>query len=96
MYLFNSFSLNMLSAEAGTIRYEPIPAPSSEEMSAMQSGIGYNEMATILGVKVNREKIKLQSKDVAIVAKYSGVKLESGITKLPEGSEIKFTKVYVL
>jgi hypothetical protein len=65
------------------------------------SAVGHEDTARILekmlGIEVpyNRATIKLQRRDMAVVAQYSGPRLPEGATKLPEGAEMRFYLICV-
>ena len=60
------------------------------------SMIGHKDLANILGVKYNRENIKLNKDDVCFVAQVWGGRLPEGTTELPEGVELRFYCVKII
>ena len=98
IYLVNAFSLNMIE---GPVELQVLPLHKEETTDFLKnrkfiSAIGHKEMADILtnelGLEVihNRITIKLGKNDIAIVAQYTGPRLEEGATRLPEGSQIRY------
>lgn len=96
MYLLNAFSLQMVAESEGTIRFREIPAPSREELQALDSAIGHQDTANVLGVQMNRVNVLLRRGDRAIVAQLIGGRLPEGSTTLPKGFSFKFFLVEVL
>ena len=97
MFLFNAFSLNMVSG-SGALRYKEITADEAKARLAagFESAIGHQDMAntlsSVIGVKVpmNRVSNSLKAGDEFVVAQYKGPRLPEGATTLPEGARIVF------
>lgn len=96
MYLLNAFSLQMVAESEGTIRFKEIPAPSRDELMALDSAIGHADTANVLGVPMNRVSVLLRKGDKAVVAQLVGGRLPEGATTLPRGFSFKFFMVEVL
>lgn len=62
----------------------------------LESAIGHQDTANVLGVPMNRVNVKLYPGDTAYVAQLIGGRLPEGTTTLPEGFRFKFIKVTVL
>lgn len=61
----------------------------------LESAIGHQDTANVLGVPMNRMNVHLSKGDVAYVAQLQGGRLPEGSTTLPEGFTFKFIKVEV-
>ena len=61
----------------------------------LESAIGHQDTANVLGVPMNRINVHLSKGDVAYVAQLQGGRLPEGSTTLPEGFAFKFIKVEV-
>lgn len=85
-YLSNAFSLQMLEGDANieVVEVSKDAVPFNEVIST----IGHQDIATLLGVPVNRANTRLKGGDILYVAQYIG-------DRLPEGAVIKFFKVTV-
>lgn len=103
--ILNAFSASMLPDDlmegrrAHTVTFQPMNINEIKQIlthAGYESYIGHENTADILSslfgveIKANRQSIKLDVGDVAIVAQYSGPRLPEGATVLPEGSDIKF------
>lgn len=93
MYLLNAFSLQMLPGTC-TVRFLEVDS-SSVPIDGLQSAVGHQDTARVLGVECNRINVSLQKGDVAYVAQLQGGRLPEGSTTLPEGYSFKFYKVIV-
>lgn len=103
MYLLNAFSLNMLNCSA-TVRCEKTNMEHARNdliHDGCESAVGHAETAAILSkilefpVETQRRSIILDIGNEAIVAQYTGPRLEAGITELPPGAAIEFWHIYV-
>ena len=76
-----------------------VPTDAGTELfwvSDLESAIGHEDTARVLGVECNRINVTLKRGDVAYVAQLQGGRLPEGSTTLPEGYSFKFYKVEVL
>lgn len=89
-YLLNAFSLQMVCLPCA-VRFEEV----EELPQGLESAVGHQDTAAVLGVKMNRVSVKLEKGDVAYVAQLTGGRLPEGSTTLPEGFSFKFIKVMV-
>lgn len=62
----------------------------------LESAVGHQDTANVLGVPMNRANVKLEKGDSVIVAQLQGGRLPEGSTTLPEGFSFKFLLVTVL
>ena len=92
MYLLNAFSLQMVQYPC-TISVEEVRE--LPPVADLQSAVGHQDTANVLGVPMNRANVKLAQGDVAYVAQLVGGRLPEGSTTLPEGFSFKFLKVTV-
>jgi len=83
MYLLNALSLQMIGESEGMIKFQEIPAPSRDELRKLDSAIGHQDTANVLGVPMNRVNVLLRRGDKAIVAQLVGGRLPEGSTTLP-------------
>jgi len=60
-----------------------------------KSIIGHPDLAKVIGVKYNRESIKLNFGDEALVAQYNGPRLKEGCQVLPKDAKIVYFKVII-
>ena len=91
MFLVNAFSLQMLSdfpCEVKVTEVKQVP-------EGLESAIGHQDTANVLGVPCNRINISLSKGDTLFVAQLVGGRLPVGSTTLPEGFTFKFLKVEV-
>lgn len=91
MFLLNAFSLQMLQDFPATVRFEEV----EKLPEGLESAIGHQDTANVLGVPCNRINVSLKRGDVAFVAQLQGGRLPEGSTTLPEGFAFKFLKVIV-
>lgn len=95
-YLANALSLQMLLPffERAIISVRELnEAP---DLAGVQSHVGHQELADMLGVPVNREPLKLEVGDVLYVAQYVGGRLQIGESPTEElKNKIKFFEVTV-
>jgi hypothetical protein len=94
MYLLNAFSLQMVDTPC-IAKFEDVDA-SSLNLNELESAIGHQDTANVLGVSMNRINVKLKMGDEAIIAQLQGGRLPEGSTTLPEGFSFKFIKVTVM
>lgn len=92
IYLANAFSLQMLKSANCTIQCETVDAIPE----GLESAIGHQDTAKVLGVPMNRVNISLDSGDTLFVAQLTGGRLPEGATTLPEGFEFKYIKITIL
>lgn len=91
MFLLNAFSLQMLQDFPATVRFEEV----EKLPEGLESAIGHQDTANVLGVPCNRVNVTLKKGDIAFVAQLQGGRLPEGSTTLPEGFSFKFLKVIV-
>ena len=91
-YLGNAFSLQMLENPTANVKIRPC---SLSEVINKHSIIGHQDLANILGVRMNRVNTKLKELDTLYVAQYIGGRLPEGITELPKDAKIEFFKVTI-
>ena len=91
MFLLNAFSLQMLQDFPATVRFEEV----EKLPEGLESAIGHQDTANVLGVQCNRVNVTLKKGDIAFVAQLQGGRLPEGSTTLPEGFSFKFLKVIV-
>lgn len=91
MFLLNAFSLQMLQDFPATVRFEEV----EKIPEGLESAIGHQDTANVLGVPCNRVNVTLKKGDIAFVAQLQGGRLPEGSTTLPEGFSFKFLKVIV-
>lgn len=63
--------------------------------SGLESAVGHQDTANVLGVPCNRINVALKKGDICYVAQLQGGRLPEGSTTLPEGFTFKFFKVTV-
>jgi hypothetical protein len=90
-FLMNAFSLQMVTEFPCTISIEEV----NSLPEGLESAIGHQDTANVLGVPMNRVNVSLSKGDVAYVAQLQGGRLPEGSTTLPEGFSLKFFKVTV-
>ena len=81
----------MLQDFPATVRFEEV----EKLPEGLESAIGHQDTANVLGVPCNRINVSLKRGDVAFVAQLQGGRLPEGSTTLPEGFAFKFLKVIV-
>ena len=91
MFLLNAFSLQMLQDFPATVRFEEV----EKLPEGLESAIGHQDTANVLGVPCNRVNVTLKKGDIAFIAQLQGGRLPEGSTTLPEGFSFKFLKVIV-
>ena len=91
MFLLNAFSLQMLQDFPAIVRFEEV----EKLPEGLESAIGHQDTANVLGVPCNRVNVTLKKGDIAFVAQLQGGRLPEGSTTLPEGFSFKFLKVIV-
>lgn len=89
-YLLNAFSLQMVDVPCNVSFTEVDALP-----NGLESAIGHQDTANVLGVPMNRINVHLSKGDVAYVAQLVGGRLPEGTTTLPEGFRFRFFKVVV-
>ena len=62
----------------------------------LESAVGHQDTANVLGVPMNRVSIALKKGDTLYVAQLMGGRLPEGSTTLPDGYSFKFIKVTIL
>jgi len=90
-FLMNAFSLQMVTEFPCTVSIEEV----NSLPEGLESAIGHQDTANVLGVPMNRVNVSLSKGDVAYVAQLQGGRLPEGSTTLPEGFSLKFFKVTV-
>lgn len=100
-YLGNAFSLQMVpDDEASLVSITPLEKEEWEAMlerarvGEVESVIGHEDLARLLGVPCNRKNISLNRGDILYVAQVVGGRLPVGATKLPDGTKIQFFSVW--
>jgi hypothetical protein len=93
MYLLNAFSLQMIQEDNYNLNITKVDKLPT---NGLESAIGHQDTAFVLGVKMNRINVSLKVGDVAYVAQLMGGRLPEGSTTLPEGFSFKFFRVEVL
>ena len=91
MYLLNAFSIQMLAEFPANVTFEEV----EKLPEGLESAIGHQDTANVLGVKMNRINVSLKKGDIAYVAQLMGGRLPEGATELPEGFRFKYFKVTV-
>ena len=89
-YLLNAFSLQMVDVPCSVTFEEVDVLP-----NGLESAIGHQDTANVLGVPMNRINVHLDKGDVAYIAQLQGGRLPEGSTRLPEGFSFKYIKVPV-
>lgn len=89
-YLLNAFSLQMVDVPCNVSFTEVDALP-----SGLESAIGHQDTANVLGVPMNRINVHLSKGDTAYVAQLVGGRLPEGTTTLPDGFRFRFFKVVV-
>jgi len=93
MYLLNAFSLQMIQEDNYNLNITKVDKLPT---NCLESAIGHQDTAFVLGVEMNRINVSLKVGDVAYVAQLMGGRLPEGSTTLPEGFSFKFFRVEVL
>jgi hypothetical protein len=91
MYLLNAFSLQMVQEDNYSLNIKKV----DKLPSNLESAIGHQDTAFVLGVEMNRVNVSLKVGDIAYVAQLMGGRLPEGSTTLPEGFSFKFLRVEV-
>ena len=89
-FLLNAFSLQMVDVPCA-VKFTEV----DELPNELESAIGHQDTANVLGVPMNRINVHLSKGDIAYVAQLQGGRLPEGSTTLPEGFTFKFIKVEV-
>lgn len=89
MFLCNAFSLQMVEEFPASILIQEV----SELPEGLESAVGHQDTAAVLGVPMNRINVKLKKGDTIYVAQLVGGRLPEGSTTLPEGFSFKFLKI---
>lgn len=110
MQLLNAFSLQMLDlSEYQNITIFPAKVWKESDgswvvrlsdehvipLTALESRLGHQDIANILGCQVNRISSHLERGETALVAQVMGGRLPEGVTTLPEDVKIGFFFVKV-
>ena len=90
MYLLNAFSLQMVDTPCEISISEVNALP-----DGLESAIGHQDTANVLGVPMNRVNVHLSKGDTAYIAQLVGGRLPEGTTTLPKGFSFKYLKVVV-
>jgi len=93
MYLLNAFSLQMIQEDNYNLNITKVDKLPT---NGLESAIGHQDTASVLGVEMNRINVSLKVGDVAYVTQLMGGRLPEGSTTLPEGFSFKFFRVEVL
>jgi len=89
-FLLNAFSLQMLTltkpGDKVTVTFEVLPELPATD--TLESAIGHQDTANVLGVEAKRINVKLNAGDTAYIAQFTGGRLPEGCTTLPEGIKL--------
>lgn len=91
MYLLNAFSLQMLKDFPCNVTINEV----NELPDGLESVVGHQDTANVLGVACNRVNVALEKGDTCYVAQLQGGRLPEGSTTLPDGFKFKFLKVTI-
>lgn len=91
MYLLNAFSLQMLKDFPCNVTITEVDILPD----GLESAVGHQDTANVLGVACNRVNVALEKGDTAYVAQLQGGRLPEGATTLPDGFTFKYLKVTV-
>lgn len=91
MYILNAFSLQMVKDFPCSIDVEEV----KELPNGLDSAIGHEDTARVLGYPCNRVSISLAKGESAYVAQLIGGRLPEGCTCLPEGYTFRYMKVSI-
>jgi hypothetical protein len=107
-FISNAFSINMVESprkgQSFTAKFKRLSTVDASEMvreDYFKSVIGHRDLAEVVGIELNatlpfnRESVKLRAGDVMLVCQYSGPRLPSGCTELPEGAQIDYFLVAI-
>lgn len=95
-YLGNGFSWQMVEEDAFPCDVYAKEVSKEEALDPKnKSIIGHQDTAAVLGVKYNRETIKLHDGDVLYLAQLQGGRLPEGAKTLPEGFSFMYLKLTV-
>jgi hypothetical protein len=103
IYVSDTFALDMVVNSPARIRTERIGLHEAREMLAFPPVTAVSDEATagvfsrLLGryVLAKQSRPRLVPGDVLLVGQYSGPPPREGSTELPEGAEVRWTKVRV-
>lgn len=100
LYITNAFSLNMVrDGDLTNLKFAPLPSTAARDIISNGLGksvVGHEDIARIIGVRMNRESVTLARGDKALVCQYSGPRLPEGATVLPAGASFRWILVSVL
>jgi len=88
MKLLNAFSLQMLKQFPAQVTFEEV----TELPEGLESAVGHQDTARVLGVVMNRVTVTLEKGEVFFVAQLQGGRLPEGVTTLPGGFSFKFLR----
>lgn len=91
MFLCNAFSIQMLSNINSTVTFKEVESLPE----GLESAIGHQDTANVLGYPMNRVNVKLSKGDSIYIAQLLGGRLPEGSTTLPEGFSFKFIKAEI-
>lgn len=77
--------------EPSTVKFEEVDVLPE----GLESAIGHQDTANVLGVPMNRVNVHLAKGDVAYIAQLQGGRLPEGSTTLPDGFKFKYIKVII-
>lgn len=96
-YISNAFSLQMV--DSGDYQLSVTELTEQEFLAIKHdcySIVGHQDIATVLGVAMNRVSVQLHRGDILYVAQLTGGRLPEGSTSLPDGFSLKYLKVEIL
>jgi len=83
----------MLKSFDVDIHIETIKQPSKQELQKLESFVGHEDIAAIVGVEYHRAPLTLEGDDELIICQYVGGRLQVGTKELPEGARIDWARV---
>lgn len=96
-YIINGFSAQMLRNQNALVRFTEINESDFKKLSYdAYSIVGHKDLADRLGVKYNRESIKLNPEDVCLLVQIQGGRLPEGTTTMPDNVELKYNCIKIL
>lgn len=100
--ILNAFSANMLVTFPSVVVFREITLEEARKLAHCSfSAVGHADTARVFStllcgeVPMNRETVRLEVGDIALLGQYSGPRLPEGATALPEGATIKWLEVRV-
>ena len=100
MKLLNAFSSQMLETFPAFVRFTELKMVGEKlfsnttgeifDLQKLESFLGHQNTADILGVKMNRENVTFKTGERFVIAQLQGGRLPEFSTELPEGFFFKF------